>query len=81
MSESVQENRALTGAERARRHRLRCKKGLRVVRFSVRDKEVAALVRAGYLPAADQDDRGAIGNAVARLFDRLMQRGGFPPAP
>lgn len=72
--------RAFTGAERAHRHRLRRRRGMRVVSFSIFTKEVSALVRAGYLPADNQDDRNAIGNAVARLFDRLMQGGDLPPA-
>jgi hypothetical protein len=62
------------GAERMRRSRKLRRKGLRIVRFAVRDTEVNALVSHGLLDPTDREDRAAIARALGRLLDQI------PPA-
>ena len=73
----VQHARRASSAERMRRSRERRRQGLRFIAVDVRVHEVAALVRLGFLSAAEQDDPAAIGSALGKLLDRIPAlRGG-----
>jgi hypothetical protein len=74
----VQHARPRTPAERMRRSRDLRRKGLRVVPVEVRDTEVQGLVRLGLLPAGEQDNPAAIGDALGRLLDRISALRGMP---
>jgi hypothetical protein len=59
-------------AERMRRTRQRRRDGLRFVGIDVRDSEVAELVRRGLLATDEQDDPGAIAEALCELLDQVF---------
>ena len=60
-------------ADRMRRSRDRKRKQTRIMRFEIRDLEIAALVAYGFLAAADRNNAPAIADALGHLLD-------LPPA-
>jgi hypothetical protein len=61
-------------ADRMRTLRARRQRGRVVLAVEVPDVELAErLVAAGFLDAATQDDRVALGHALERLVDALVQ--------
>jgi hypothetical protein len=67
-------NHVQSAAERVRRSRERRRNGLRRIGIDVRDREVVELVRRGLLAAHEQDDPGAIAEAICVLLDHVMGR-------
>jgi hypothetical protein len=59
-------------AERMRRHRQRRRDGLRSFRIELRETEIDALIKAGFLGEQSRDDSNAIIRALYRLFDRVF---------
>ena len=62
-------------AERMRRSRERRRAGLRFVGIEVFAEQVEHLVRRGLLAEVDANDTAAIGAALERLFDGLLDDG------
>jgi hypothetical protein len=60
-------------AQRQARYRRRREKGLRCIRFSIRDVEVDQLMQLGLLTLENKDDRKAIASALGRFLDRAMR--------
>jgi len=60
-------------AERMRRHRERRRKGLRCLTVQLRETEVDALIRLGFLSSGQRDDRRAIVKAVHGLLDKVFR--------
>ena len=58
--------------ERMRRSREFRRKGLRCIRFRVRETEVAELVRRRLLAETDRDDLDAIETALGMLLDQVL---------
>ena len=58
-------------AERMRLSRARRRKGLRMIRFAIRDSEVDGLVNHGLLDTACRNDRVAVAKALGGLLDRF----------
>jgi hypothetical protein len=61
------------GGERMRRHRQRRRDGLRSVRIELRETEVDALIRSGFLEGRSRNDGSAVAQALYRLFDRVFR--------
>jgi hypothetical protein len=59
-------------ALRMRRHRDRWKDGLRCMTIELRETEVTALVRKGFLKEDARDDRRAVMNAFYGFLDRTL---------
>jgi hypothetical protein len=68
------------GARRMREARERRRSGLRIIPFQIRDAEVAALVRLGYVSPDRAADRRALAMAVGRLLDHLPPPERWPVA-
>jgi len=62
-------------AQRMARSRERRREGLRFVGIDVFDVQVEHLVRRGLLAEANKNDTAAIGAALERLFDGLLDDG------
>lgn len=60
-------------AERMRRHRERRSKGLRCLTVQLRETEVDTLIRWGFLPSGQRNDRRAVVKAVHGLLDDVFQ--------
>jgi len=56
-------------AERMRRSRDRRSKGLRCCVLELRDTEIDALVRRGFLAEGEKDDKSAVGQAMRAFLD------------
>ena len=56
-------------AERMRVHRERKKSGLRCLRIELRETEIDALIRKGFLKADARSDIGALTDAIYAYFD------------
>jgi hypothetical protein len=59
-------------AERMRRHRERRRDGLRCVTVEVRETEIEALIRIGFLRAEMRNDPNAVSEALYAYFDRTL---------
>jgi hypothetical protein len=59
-------------AERMRLHRQRRRDGLRCLTIELRETEIEALCRGGYLPAERLSDRSAIIYALYRFFEAQL---------
>ena len=59
-------------ALRMRRHRERRKDGLRCMTIELRETEVTALVRKGFLKEDARNNRGAVMNAFYGFLDRTL---------
>jgi hypothetical protein len=64
----------------ARRMRERRRKGLRIIPFHIRDIEIAALVRLGYVSPDRAADREALAVALGILLDQLPAPERWPVA-
>ena len=64
-----------TSTERMRHHRLRRQNGLRCITLELRDSEVPALIRKGFLAPKDYRSDQAIRNAIYSLLDRHLGAG------
>jgi hypothetical protein len=62
-----------SAALRMRRSRQRARQGLKSIRFSIKNTEIAALAGLGYLAPDLQADRVAISKALGLLLDKLME--------
>jgi hypothetical protein len=62
------------GAIRMARSRDRRRKHLRCVTIQVREREIAAFIRASDLPRERRDDPKAIAHAVHRLLDFVAEQ-------
>lgn len=60
-------------AERMRRSRQRRRDGLRSLTIELRETEVDALIRSGYLRRDHRDDANAVTQALYRVFDRIFR--------
>jgi hypothetical protein len=60
-------------AERMRRHRQRKREGLRSLTIEVREAEIDALMRSGFLEKSSRDDANAVTQALYRVFDRVFR--------
>jgi hypothetical protein len=63
-------------AERMRRHRERRRKGLRCLMIELRETEIEALIRKGFLQAEMRNNVNAITEALYAYFDRTFAWGG-----
>jgi hypothetical protein len=61
-------------AERMRRSRRRRGKGMRCYTLELRDSEIAALVRRGFLTEGEESDRRAVINAMYAFLDDVLRR-------
>jgi hypothetical protein len=59
-------------AERMRLHRQRRRDGLRCLVIELREMEIEALCRGGYLPAEQLSDRSAIIDALYRFLEAQL---------
>jgi uncharacterized protein YqgQ len=59
-------------AERMRRHRQRKHDGLRLLKIELRETEINALVRSGFLERGSCNDANAVLRALYRVFDRIF---------
>jgi hypothetical protein len=59
-------------AERMRRSRERKRKGLRCYTLEIRDREIEALVRHGWLPAGERENASAVVQALYGFLDRSL---------
>lgn len=64
----------MTAVERMQLSRQRRRDGLRMVSIEIRDTEVEALIRRGFLHPDDKQNSRAIGSSVQELLDEM------PPA-
>jgi hypothetical protein len=62
----------LTPAERMRRHRDRRRRQVRYLGFELRETEIDALVRRGFLRAATRNDQTAVTRALYAYFDHTL---------
>jgi hypothetical protein len=60
-------------AERMRAHRDRKKSGMRCVLIELRETEIDALIRKGFLNADTRNDIDAIIDAIYAFFDRELK--------
>ncbi len=58
--------------ERMRRHRARRRRGLRCVTISLRETEIAALVRKGLIAPQNSNDVAAITRGLHAFLDRAL---------
>lgn len=63
-------NRPVPAAERMRRHRSRRAQGLRCFTVELRETEIAALVRQGFLQDVNRRDHTAVTEALHTFLDR-----------
>jgi hypothetical protein len=56
-------------AERMRAHRQRKKSGMRCLMIELRETEIDALIRRGFLKAGARSDTGALTDAIYAYFD------------
>jgi hypothetical protein len=64
---------AISGAaERMRRHRRRRHDGLRCLTIELRETEIDALIRKGYLKAETRNDPRTVRGALYEFFDRTF---------
>ena len=65
--------------------RARQRDGFRVVPFEVHDREIAGLIKAGWLAEANRGNREAIARAIGTMFGQLYGASGevatFPARP
>jgi hypothetical protein len=61
-----------TAAERMRRHRERRRDGLRCLTIELRETEIDALIRQGFLRAETRNDPNAVSEALYAYFDRTF---------
>lgn len=61
-------------ALRMQRSRARRRNGPRTIRFSIRDREIEALVQRRLLARGRQEDPVEIARALGRLMDQVMRR-------
>jgi hypothetical protein len=59
-------------AERMRRHRERKKNGMRCLMIELRETEIDALIRKGFLKSDTRNDTAAITDAIYAYFDREL---------
>ena len=64
--------RALTGAERMRRHRERRRKRMRCLTIELREREIEALIRRGRLNADHRANAHAVRQALYGFFDQYL---------
>jgi hypothetical protein len=60
-------------AERMRRHRQRKRDGLRSLTIEVREAEIDALIRSGFLEKGSRNNANAVAQALYRVFDRVFR--------
>jgi hypothetical protein len=60
-------------AERMRRHRARRREGLRSLTIELRETEIDALIRSGYLQRDCRNELNAVTQALYRVFDRIFR--------
>jgi hypothetical protein len=60
-------------AARMRRHRARRREGLRSLTIELRETEVDALIRSGFLEKGNRNDANAVAQALYRVFDRVFR--------
>jgi SOS response regulatory protein OraA/RecX len=60
-------------AERMRRHRQRRREGLRSLTIELREAEIDALIRSGFLEGRSRNDVNAVTQALYRLLDRIFR--------
>jgi hypothetical protein len=60
-------------AERMRLHRERKKKGMRCLTIELRETEIEALIRKGFLTADTRNDTSEIIDAIYAYFDRELK--------
>lgn len=60
-------------AKRMRLHRERKRRGLSCITVEIRNTEIAALIRSGYLPRAGCRDKGAVAAAVHDFLDTNLK--------
>jgi SOS response regulatory protein OraA/RecX len=60
-------------AERMRRHRQRRREGLRSLTIELREAEIDALIRSGFLERGSRNDANAVTEALYRVFDRIFR--------
>jgi hypothetical protein len=61
-----------TAAERMRLHRERRRAGMRCLMIELRETEIDALIRKGFLKSDARDDTGAIIDSIYAYFDREL---------
>ena len=59
-------------AERMRAHRKRKKSGMRCLMIELRETEIDALIRKGFLKADNRSDISALADAIYAYFDREL---------
>jgi hypothetical protein len=60
-------------AARMRRHRQRRRDGMRSLTIEVREAEIDALIRSGFLEKSSRNDANAVTQALYRVFDRVFR--------
>jgi hypothetical protein len=65
--------RALTGAERMRRHRERQRKGLRFLGIELREREIEALIRRGRIHPDHRANSAAVRKALYGFLDQYLE--------
>jgi hypothetical protein len=60
-------------AERMRTHRERKKNGMRCLMIEIRETEIDALIRKGFLKADARNDTGTIIDALYAFFDHALE--------
>ena len=66
-------NPPVSAAERMRRHRQRKRDGLRSLTIEVREAEIDALIRSGFLEKGSRNNANAVAQALYRVFDRVFR--------
>jgi hypothetical protein len=60
-------------AARMRRSRARRREGLCLVQVLLRETEIDALIRSGYLQRDNRDEPNTVAQALYRVFDRIFK--------
>ena len=72
MQATIEPTNRSPAAERMRVHRERKKSGMRCVMLELRETEINALIRKGFLKADARNDTSAIVDAIYAYFDREL---------
>jgi hypothetical protein len=84
MQQQQEDQRRSAAARRMREARERRLLGYRCVAIELHDRDIAGLVRAGLLAAAEQNNREAVARAMGEALDALPRADGatvFPMRP
>jgi hypothetical protein len=72
MQGAIETNYRSPAAERMRQHRERRRAGMRCLTIELRETEIDALIRKGFLKAQTRNDKSEIAEAIYAYFDREL---------